>query len=88
MALDKVTSTAAIAVTTGILTIKTRIYCNDAVATAFAAVTAGQAYPTVTHGTGYIDVVLAVTPDTAVGVVAEAMKYLGDYNTPTQGVIQ
>ena len=85
MPLDRVTTTAAIAVTTGVLTIKTRIHMNDAGAAAFAAVTAGQAYPTVTYGgsgSGYVDIVLNVTPDTPVDVTAEKMVYLGNYDQP------
>ena len=74
--LDKVNSTASITVTTGALVITTKVYCNAAVAAAFAAVTSGQAYPVVTVGTGFINVVTTVTPDTAVGIVAETMKYL------------
>lgn len=88
MALDKVNSTASLTVTTGALVITTKVYCNDAVAAAFAAVTSGHTYPVVTVGTGFINVVTTVTPDSAVGVVAESMKYLEVSGKAGAGTLQ
>ena len=87
--MDKLTIKAAITVTTGVLTTTTRIYMNPAAAAAFSAVTGAEAYPTVTVGpnNAYVEIVLAVTPDTPVGIVADTSNYVGDYSNEGAGFL-
>lgn len=82
MSLDRVTTDAAVAVTTGVLTITNRIYANPALIAAFSAITGTPATVTITLGASDISV---VTPDTPVGVYAESKRFIGDHTNPGAG---
>ena len=85
------TRTSVSVATTGILTVTTRIFMNPILAATFSGVNTGQAYPTVTVGTGnaYVDVVSVITPNSPVTqAAAEGGTFYGDKLKDGVGVVQ
>lgn len=89
MSLDRVSIDASVAVTTGVLTLTSRVYANPAMLAAFSAITGSPATVTITLGTGnkYMDVVTVITPDAAVGVYAESKRFVADHSNVGAGTL-
>lgn len=87
MALDKVSVDASIAVTTGVLTLTSRIYANPALIAAFGTLSANGVTVTLGPGNVYMDVVSSATPNVAVGVYAEAKKFVSDRTNEGAGTL-
>jgi len=87
--LDRISIDGSVAVTTGALTLTSRIYANPAALAAFSAITGTPATVTITLGSGnkYMDVVTVITPDTAVGIVAEGKRFVADHSSAGAGTL-
>lgn len=89
MPIDKVSTDANLTVTSGALVITSRVYANPAVLAAFSAINNTPATATVALGPGnvYATVTVTITPNTAVGIVAEGKRFVEDHAAPSRGTL-
>ncbi len=87
--IDRISVDATITVTSGAIVITNRVYGNPAALAAFSAINTTPATVTASLGPSntYCDFVSTVTPNTAVGIVAEGKKYVADHTNAGAGTL-